>query len=89
MTPNKIAFTEQPSKMEPIPNTPFMVVGNETDGYMVAISNRGLTPLYKTPEEAKAHLSTNFWQVILNLLIIAPDLIKEILGALNINNTVE
>nr|WAE43513.1 MAG: hypothetical protein [Microviridae sp.] len=78
---NSESLSEQ-TTVTAIANTPFHTVGNEKSGYGVTFGKYILTTPAATPEEAEAKLSTNFWEILIGLISIVPDILKEVYGTI-------
>lgn len=57
------------AEMDVIEGTPFTVVGNEERGYFIAIGKFRISEVKPTREEAECLLSTDRWNVIVNLIV--------------------
>lgn len=55
---------------DPIPNTPFRIIGNPTQGYALTIGKYILTDAKPTEEEAQKILTTLDWHLLANMVVI-------------------
>lgn len=64
----------------PIENTPFHAIGNEQDGYFIAMGNRKLTEQYqvKGQEEFKQLLEYEQWNIVAQMMLVSQDIIQEL-----------
>lgn len=72
-TDNDQDDNDQLIEREQIPNTPFWIIGNKTDGYYLVMGKYRLTEVKNTKEEVKTHLLENIWHVILSMIIAVND----------------
>lgn len=54
--------------VETIDGTPLAVVGNDEEGYFIAMGQYKMTEIQKTKEEALENLKYNEWNIILRMM---------------------
>lgn len=62
-------------KRKKIQDTPFWIVGNDEQGYFLAMGINRISEILPTPEEVEKYLSKNMWDVITKIMIV---MIKEL-----------
>lgn len=62
---------------EEIENTPFRLVGNKTQGYAATMGNYKITPQFKTMREVAIYLDNNHFNVIANMIVTLPAIMKQ------------
>lgn len=72
----------------PIPNTPFRLIGNKKTGWSAALGKYQITPTQPTKHLVIADLERDKWNIITNMIILMPDIMKDINGT-NDNNDIQ
>lgn len=68
---------EETQIIEPIPNTPFILIGNQEQGYTITINKYRLIEPKPTKEEALAAIEIEKWNIIANVIIVTNSIIEE------------
>lgn len=63
---------------DPIPNTPFRLIGNNTQGYAIAVGNKRLTEPVDTKEDALIVLGVVPWNLLVNVIVAITQTYEEI-----------
>lgn len=54
---------------EEIPNSPFVIVGEQSQGFYMLMGRYRMTPAMSTPEEVKTYAEKNLWNIILQMAL--------------------
>lgn len=64
---------------DPIPNTPFRLIGNTQQGYAIGIGNYRLTEPKPTEEEAIEELVLNRWNITANMIVAITETYRKLI----------
>ena len=70
---------------EQISNSPLWILGNDVDGWFIAVGRQRLSGVYKSKEECRNSLEDDFWNIIGNYMLLLVEMREE---SKNIDKTV-
>lgn len=75
---NSISDSKPLIEKEPFPGTPFWLIGNQDNGYFLAMGQHKLSNNFNTKQQVREFLLYNQWDIILtmNLVIIQNEISK-------------
>lgn len=64
----------------PVYNTPFRVIGNERDGFILTLGKYRMIPPQETAEKAEGMLETNAWEIMFTMIASMFEMNEDILA---------
>lgn len=76
--PNDQSLTEQTQQLYKydVPNTPFQMIGNKKQGWAITLGQYMLTEPKPTKTECEIHFRRNRWHIIMNMILVMPEILK-------------
>lgn len=74
---------------EPIENSPFTLIKNEKEEYFIVMGNYRITEIHNSKEEAITYLMRNTYNVILTMITIVHEKLKEMENNNNNNQKIQ